>query len=485
VLTAISLLDPLGGAGQDIVSWLGHSISQGIGGFASWAIGGVTHAMQSTTTPDFTWWFAGPWRAMLSVVAWLSVPILFVGVGTAALRGDLTSVLRRGLGGPMIMAVGTAVALPVTAGLLTLVNACCGLLVNVALGGDQGFGQGLSRLSDFALSATVTTGGSGLPGLAAALIVAMAGLAALIIWFVLALRGALLYLEVLAIPLALCGFYWGGTAHWMKRLIDLIIATILSQLIITMLMVLAAADLNKGQLSGSNPGAAGGDMATLFLSLAFLVLGSLALPMALKHVPAATEHAAGAAAQISGPGRMTYMGSRIAGTARMMGRSGDGSQAIVRQAGATGGPVGIAASAGISAATMAGRAGVDAAVGANGGNPGAGVGPNTGASPASSEASASGALTTPHPGGSGNTGNDGPVATGGRGRGGGAAGQAGSRQQGGSSPPAGTSSGPPASGVPDGPNISSPGRAARTAAIRDAGTQSSPTREAPGESHGR
>src|SRR5208283_4227862 len=111
-------------------------------------------------------------------------------------------------------------------------------------------------------------------------------------------------------------------------------------LVITMLMVLAAADLNNSQLSVT--GSVGGDMTTLFLSVAFLLLGSLALPMALKHVPAATEHAAAAASQISGPGRMTYMGSRIAGTAKMMGRSGGGQQAIVRQAGAAAGPVGVA-----------------------------------------------------------------------------------------------------------------------------------------------
>ena len=200
---------------------------------------------------------------MLSVVAWLSIPILFVGVGTAALRGDLTSVLKRGLGAPVLMAVGTAVAVPVTAGVLTLVNGCCGLLVDVAIGGNQGFGQGLSHLSDFALSATVASGGSGLPGLAAALIVALAGLAALVIWFVLALRGALLYLEVLAIPLALCGLYWGGTAHWIKKLVDLIVATILSQLVITMLMVLAAADLNKSQLSVNGSVGGGHDDAVL------------------------------------------------------------------------------------------------------------------------------------------------------------------------------------------------------------------------------
>lgn len=356
-----TFLDPVGSVGKDVVSWFGHSILQGIGSFTSWAIGGVIHAMEQTTTPDFGSWFAGPWRAMLTVVAWLSIPILFIGVGTSALRGDLASVLRRGLGAPVVMAVGTAVALPATAGLLTLVNGCCGLLVNVAIGGNQGFGRGLSHLSAFALSVTVTSGGSSLPGLAATLIVALAGLAALVIWFVLALRGALLYLEVLAIPLALCGFYWGGTAHWFKRLADLIVATILSQLVITMLMVLAAADLGSNQLSAT--GSPGADITTLFLSVAFLILGSLALPMALKHVPAATEHAAAAAAQIASPGRMTYMGSRIAGTAKMMGRSSGSSQAIVRQAGAAAGPVGVAASVGVGAATAAVRAGVGAAAG--------------------------------------------------------------------------------------------------------------------------
>jgi hypothetical protein len=416
MLAGISLFDPLGGLGQDVVSWFGHSISEGIGGFASWAIGGVIHAMQSTTTPDFTSWFAGPWRAMLTVVAWLSIPILFVGVGTAALRGDLNSVLKRGLGAPVLMAVGTAVAVPVTAGVLTLVNGCCGLLVDVAIGGNQGFGQGLSHLSDFALSATVASGGSTLPGLAAALIVALAGLAALVIWFVLALRGALLYLEVLAIPLALCGLYWGGTAHWIKRLVDLIVATIVSQLVITMLMVLAAADLNNSQLSVT--GSIGGDMTTLFLSVAFLLLGSLALPMALKHVPAATEHAAAAASQISGPGRMTYMGSRIAGTAKMMGRSSGGSQAIVRQAGAAAGPVGVAAGVGVGAATSAARAGAGAAAGAasagaggegpggngSGGGGSSGSGPGSAGSQGSGTGVGSGAAgqaATSHPGGTG------------------------------------------------------------------------------------
>jgi hypothetical protein len=165
MLLGVSLLEPLGGVGRDIVGWFGHSISQGIGGFTSWATGGVIHAMQSTTTPDFTSWFKGPWKAMLTVVAWLSVPVLFIGVGTAALRGDLSSVLKRGLGAPVIMAIGTAIALPLTAGILTLVNACCSLLVNEALGGDQGFGQGLAHLSDFALSATITSGGSSLHGL--------------------------------------------------------------------------------------------------------------------------------------------------------------------------------------------------------------------------------------------------------------------------------------------------------------------------------
>src|ERR1035437_4645516 len=449
MLAGISLFDPLGGLGQDVASWFGHSISAGIGNFAAWAINGVAHAMQATTTPDFTSWFAGPWRAMLSVVAWLSVPILFVGVGAAALRGDLTSVLKRGLGAPVIMAIG----------------------------GNQGFGQGLSHLSDFALSATVASGGSALPGLAAALIVALAGLAALVIWFVRALRGALLYLEVLAIPLALCGMYWGGTAHWIKRLVDLIVATILSQLVITMLMVLAAADLNGGHLSGtgsatsSETGSVSADMATLFLSVAFLLLGSLALPMALKHVPSATEHAAAAASQIGAPGRMTNMGSRIAGTAKMMGHSGGGDQSIVRQAGMAAGPVGMAASAGVGAAAMATRAGVDAAVGASGASSGA-------AGPTASGSSAGGDPVTPGPTGSAG-GSSGPGPAGGTSVGGGAAGRAATGQAGGSGSGAGASPGRPPS-----PSTGSPAGAGESTAVRGAAARGTAVRNAPGGSHG-
>jgi hypothetical protein len=284
--------------------------------------------------------------------------------------------------------------------------------------------------------------------------VALAGLAALIIWFVLALRGALLYLEVLAIPLALCGLYWGGTAHWIKRLVDLIVATILSQLVITMLMVLAAADLDNGQLSVS--GSVGADMTTLFLSVAFLLLGSLALPMALKHVPAATEHAAATASQIGGPGRMTYMGSRVAGTARMMGRSGGGQQAIVRQAGVAAGPVGVAGAAGVGAATTAARAGVGAAAGANGGSSAGG------GSPAGAGSTANGAAGTPRPGESAGD-NSGRGHAEGKGGRGGAAGQAAARHVGGDGSGVGGSSGRPTSPAPG-----TPGGAGQSTALRGA-----------------
>ena len=154
--------------------------------------------------------------------------------------------LKRGLGAPVIMAVGTAVALPVTAGVLTLVNACCSLLVDLALGGNQGFGQGLDHLSDFALSATVATGRER-PARTGRCADHRAGRAGGPGHLVRAgpPGSACSTSRCSPYPSPLCGLYWGGTAHWIKRLVDLIIATILSQLVITMLMVLAAADLNK------------------------------------------------------------------------------------------------------------------------------------------------------------------------------------------------------------------------------------------------
>jgi len=297
-------------------------------------------------------------------------------------------------------------------------------------------------------------------------------LAALVIWFVLALRGALLYLEVLAIPLALCGLYWGGTAHWIKRLIDLIIATILSQLVITMLMVLAAADLNSGQLSGSNTGAVGGDMTTLFLCLAFLILGSLALPLALKHVPAATEHAAAAASQISAPGRMTYMGSRVAGTAKMMG-GGGGGKALV-EAGAAAGPVGVAAAAGAGVAAGAAKAGARAAGGANEGSD-----PGAARSPTSTGTGSSGASGSPSSGGPTADGGTGDRAAGGATTGG-AVTAAGSHPIGGHCP---SSDGVPPS-TPGGPGVPSGAGAVQEAASRVGRAPASSTPKAAGGAHG-
>ena len=51
MLAGISLLNPIGGLGQDVVGWLGHAISEGIGSFASWAIGGVVYARSLRRKP--------------------------------------------------------------------------------------------------------------------------------------------------------------------------------------------------------------------------------------------------------------------------------------------------------------------------------------------------------------------------------------------------------------------------------------------------
>ena len=45
-MIGFSIFSPLGGLGHDVVSWFGQSISEGIGGFSSWAIDGVIHAIE-------------------------------------------------------------------------------------------------------------------------------------------------------------------------------------------------------------------------------------------------------------------------------------------------------------------------------------------------------------------------------------------------------------------------------------------------------
>jgi hypothetical protein len=162
-----------------------------------------------------------------------------------------------------------------------VVNGCCALVVQLGIGGSGGFAHSLDQMRHVL---GVSGGGApGTNGVALLFVVLITAFLCFVIWIELAVRAALVYLLAAFIPLALAGLFWSATARWTRRLLEVLAAVILAQLVITVVMVLAAAALG-GQADGL---AAGIDQVAVGLALLFL--GTLGLPMTLRLLPHVVE----------------------------------------------------------------------------------------------------------------------------------------------------------------------------------------------------
>jgi hypothetical protein len=180
--------------------------------------------------------------------------------------------------------------------LLAVVNGACALVVRVGVGGPKGFAAALGHMS---VTLGIASGAAaplpGANGAVTVLIVLVTAFLCFVIWVELALRAAMVYLLAAFIPLALAGLFWSETSRWTRRLLEVLAAVILAQLVITVVMVLAAA-----ALAGRGDGLAAGVDQTA-VGLALLFLGTLGLPMTFRLIPHVVEAsvAAGSGAAVA------------------------------------------------------------------------------------------------------------------------------------------------------------------------------------------
>lgn len=276
-----------------LVSAITKLITNAVQGFGSWAFAQLSRALLATTEVPLGASFDGPWRAMLAVSALVAVPILLLGTISEVLAGRPSQALRRGLLMPLLIGPVLLASRAVLGLVLALVQGACGLLVQVGIGGNQGFAEGMDRMRQLL---HIATGPADPIGAGASLIVVLlAGFLAFIIWIELACRAALVLLLAAFVPLALSGLFWHATARWTRRLIETLAAVVLAPLVITMVMVLAAATLTPDASS------AGDGIDRVAVALALLFLGSLGLPMTFRLLPHVAEAAlvAGAGASIA------------------------------------------------------------------------------------------------------------------------------------------------------------------------------------------
>jgi hypothetical protein len=264
------------------------------------------------------------------------------------------------------VAVNVPLAILLTAVAVKLVQ--LGLALTDSMSATVAQGAGLDTNHFFTSTITAlsgpATGGPATP----TFVVLMGGLAvvfgAFLLWVELLIRSAAIYVAVLFLPLALASLAWPAIAHWCRRLVDTLVALILSKFVIVSVLSLAAGALAGGagsSPSGSAGSAAGGGSFTDVLGGAALLLLAAFAPWALFRLLPFLE--AGAVGHLEGAGRRSFQTA--------LGPSKTLAQQAMRVAadGASGG------TSEVGLAMASAQAGSGAPSGASGGETGSGSGP--------------------------------------------------------------------------------------------------------------
>lgn len=255
----------------------GWSWDQVAAGIARWVlealtapIDGTLNFLKTSARPSLTEsWFAGadsPFYAVRNLAAVLLVGFLLAGIIQGLIAGDVGAMLRRiALDAPLAV-LGMVGVTAVVEMLLDLTDA----MSTTALGGADS--NALKFLGTFGVSAHVATGGFNTVVLG---IVAL--IATLFIWIELMVRASLVYVLVAMSPLVFAASVWPAAKGMLRRLVELLLAVILSKLVICIALAVGVAAL--GGAAGFDERSGGvGEFAAQ--SLGSLVVGTAILAMA-------------------------------------------------------------------------------------------------------------------------------------------------------------------------------------------------------------
>ena len=284
-------LNPFTDAGnvilRTLVSWVQHG--------AASAIRDVAGIISVTTTPQLTSsWFSTYYWRIAGLATLLTVPFLFAAALQAVVRSDLALLGRAVFGYLPLALIGVGIASPITMLLLSATDEMSAVVSGLAVGSGSHFltqmAQGFVTQSDpfYAVFAELIAIG-----------------AALTLSIELLAREAAVYIVVLMLPLAFSALVWPARRIWVVRLLELLVALIVSKFVIVAVLSLAGAAYGHSGLTG---------MSRVLLAMSLLLLAAFAPWTMLRLLPF-TELAAGAAGALQ-PGPPAHLQQAITDPAR-------------------------------------------------------------------------------------------------------------------------------------------------------------------------
>lgn len=371
------------------VGWGFEHVAEGIAGWVleavSFFVEGTVRFLLDSGSPNLTAaWFSGagsPFATVRNIAGLTLLGFLFLGLIQGLLAGDSGGMIRRmavDLPGAII---GMAATTVVVDRLLALTDAMSATVLQNA------DGQAVHFLSGFGVAVAGLNG-----GFAAVLLGLIASIAGFLVWVELMIRSVMVYVIVAMSPLAFAATVWPAAKGVLRRMVELLIAIILSKLVIAIAISIGVAALSGAGTASAPADSAPVDelaagMGNLFVGTAILAMAAFAPFLLLKLIPMAeaalvaqgvsrspvrgaqsamsnVHHAQSMSRLAGGSNRPSHGSSQHSGAPWAVGASASGSStALGSGAGASrggalagGGPAGAAVTAGTSAVKAGTRA---------------------------------------------------------------------------------------------------------------------------------
>lgn len=337
MILAVGFPNPVGWVIDKVTGFVGGAATAGfeaiIGGLTAWVIdavvwivGGVFDFFLDSTDPNVQAdWFLtgnGPYATTVSIGASLLLLFVLAGIIQGTLSSDVGGMLRR-----------IALELPTSIiGMIGLVTFTQILIRLTDALSDQVLGSFQDDIAEFG---TVVTSLNSLAGAqSSACVIFILGLvttlAGLILVAELVVRSALIYIVVALAPLVFATRLWPATKGASRKLLDLLVALILSKLVIAIALAVAAAAavgagsggevtaLPRPEVFAEDPGGSVTQAVGILLTAAAAFGVSAFSPLLIARLLPLTEAAVVAHGVKGGPVRAGHQGMMMANTAQMV-----------------------------------------------------------------------------------------------------------------------------------------------------------------------
>ncbi|MDA8400827.1 MAG: hypothetical protein M0008_12465 [Actinomycetota bacterium] len=242
----------LGFGANEVLAALAHWVASG----TVWLLGQVGMVLSTTTKPDLaSGWFGGHYEVMAMIAATLALPLAVLSIIQAVLRQQIGTLLRSMLVNLPAAMLLTAVAVKLVQLSMALVDVMSSTVVKAAGVSTTHFLAGIATSLE---GSALTSGHPGVPAFVIFLGALFVGIGAFVLWIELVVRTAAIYVAVLFLPITLASMVWPAIARWARRLVDILIALVLTKFVVVAVLSLAAGELAGAKNGGSFTGVIGG-----------------------------------------------------------------------------------------------------------------------------------------------------------------------------------------------------------------------------------